>query len=258
MNSSLPSGISAFIFAHQDDELCAALLIASRKAEGRAVRVVYLTDGEAGRASAETRNRESRDALGALGVSADEVVFLGTEHRFPDGKLYTVLPQALNAVEETMRPIEPVHEIFTLAYEGGHQDHDATHAVAVILAKQLGLLERTRQVPFYRAGGGLGLRVAVLAPLVENGPVTHWPLGVAERIRMLALMGRYPSQWRVLLVLGPLLAAACALRPGLPLQPVSLDRLRGRPTAEPLFYERRREVDPADVSAAISKLLRDL
>jgi hypothetical protein len=58
-------------------------------------------------------------------------------------------------------------------------------------------------------------------------------------------------------VLGPLLAPACAVRPGLPIQPVSIDRLRGRPTARPLFYERRGAIDAADVGEAISSLLRD-
>ena len=141
-----------------------------------------------------------------------------------------------------------------MAYEGGHQDHDSAHAAAVLLASELGLLERTRQLPFYRAGTRRRLPIEVLAPLPENGPVTYWRADIAARLQTLALMRMYPSQWRVLLVLGPLLAAAFAVRPGLPLQPVSLDRLRERPAAR-LFYERRREVRFGEVADAISGAL---
>jgi hypothetical protein len=67
-------------------------------------------------------------------------------------------------------------------------------------------------------------------------------------------MRMYPSQWRVLLLLGPLLAWAYAARSGVPLQPVSLDRLHERPTAAALFYERRRTVEFTAVAGAISRL----
>jgi LmbE family N-acetylglucosaminyl deacetylase len=255
MDNSTSNGLSLFVLAHQDDELCAAPIIARRKAEARPVCVVYMTDGGAGKVGAETRNRESRKALAALGVAPAEIAFLGSAHGFPDGKLHTVLPDALRSLEETVRSIGAVEEIYTLAYEGGHQDHDAAHAAAVVLAVRLGLLVRTRQIPFYRKSGGLGPGVAVLAPLAQNGPATAWPLSAAERIRTLALLRLYPSQWRVLLGLGPLLATACAIRPGLPIQSVSLGRLRERPTAAPMFYERRREVDPVEVTRATGRLL---
>jgi LmbE family N-acetylglucosaminyl deacetylase len=253
MDNPGANGVSLFVLAHQDDELCAAPIVASRKAKGRPVCVVYLTDGEAGGVSAQRRNRESGNALAMLGAAPSELVFLGSVRGFPDGKLHTVLPDALGSLEETVRAAGGVDEIFTLAYEGGHQDHDACHAAAVVLASRLGLLARTRQIPFYRKAGSVP-GVAVLAPLAENGTATPWPLSAAERIRMLSLMRMYPSQWRVLLGLGPLLAAACAVRPGLPVQPVAMKRLRERPTAAPMFYERRQKVDAAEVTGAIARL----
>ena len=96
--------------------------------------------------------------------------------------------------------------------------------------------------------------VAVWAPLPENGEAAYWPTDAAARLRTLALMRMYPSQWRVLAVLGPLLALASSVRPGIPLQPVSLRRLRERPMAGPLFYECRRRVTYEDVAGAISRL----
>jgi LmbE family N-acetylglucosaminyl deacetylase len=254
MNVLPDDGVSLFVFAHQDDELCAAPIIASRKTSGRPVRIVFMTDGAAGRASSDQRDAESRSALRNLGIREDEIVFLGSRKRFPDGALYQVLPEAAGALRSAVEAIEAVGEIFTLAYEGGHQDHDATHATTVSLARDLGLLHETRQIPFYRAASGAVLPVAVWAPLPENGPVTWSPTTRAMRLRTAALTRKYPSQWRVIVGLGPLLAAASAVRPGVPLQPVSLDRLKERPTTEPLFYERRGEVEFADVARAISQL----
>jgi LmbE family N-acetylglucosaminyl deacetylase len=247
-------GTSLFVLAHQDDELCAAPIIASTRAGGHPVCVVYMTDGGAGRASPARRDRESLRALEALGVAADEVIFLGSRHRFPDGAIYKVLPQALAALRDVARAVAPVSEIFTLAYEGGHQDHDTTHALAVRLSAELGLLESTRQIPFYRAVTAPGLPVGIWAPLPENGPVTYLPINAAARLRSLSLIRMYPSQWRVLLLLGPLLAWAYAVRPGVPLQPVSLERLKERRAAGPLFYERHGKIGFAEVASAISRL----
>jgi LmbE family N-acetylglucosaminyl deacetylase len=257
MDAPSQLGTSLFVFAHQDDELCAAPIIAELKAAGRALRICYMTDGQARRIPPARRDSESLAALRALGVAADEVVFVGSRHRLPDGALHEVLPEALAALRDAARAAAPVADIVTLAYEGGHQDHDAAHALAVRLAAELGLLERTRQIPFYRAGTMPGLPVAAWAPLPENGPVTYSPVSAAARIRCLSLMRMYPSQWRVLLLLGPLLAWAYAVRPGVPLQPVSLDRLKARPTAAPLFYEGRPQVEFAAVTAAISRLFED-
>ena len=161
MNASMDAGASLFVFAHQDDELCAAPIIAGRKAAGRPVRVVYLSDGRAGRVSPQLRNAECRNALRSLGVGPDEIDFLGTPHRFPDGALHEALPEVLDALRSTPR-LDSVSEVFTLAFEGGHQDHDVAHAVTVVWANELGLLGSTRSdrvLPRLRArlaGRGLG------------------------------------------------------------------------------------------------------
>jgi LmbE family N-acetylglucosaminyl deacetylase len=249
------AGVSLFVFAHQDDELCAVPIIAARRAAGRAVRVIFLTNGQFGGVATATRDEESRRALARLGVAADEIAFLGSDAGFQDGRLYRALPEAFEAFERELRAAGPIAEIFTLAYEGGHEDHDATHAIVVAAAERAGLLDRTRQIPFYRAGDWPGELFAAFAPLAENGPATVWPASAADRFRIIRQMRMYPSQWRVLAVLGPLIAASLLVKRGLFLQPVSRARLGERPTARPLLYERRRGLGFEEVGAAIRGLL---
>jgi hypothetical protein len=45
-----------------------------------------------------------------------------------------------------------VERIFFPAWEAGNEDHDAVHVLGLALAQRKGLLERSFQIPYYRAG----------------------------------------------------------------------------------------------------------
>src|SRR5215210_5707676 len=122
-----------FIFAHQDDEIALVSRIRFEVARGHRVTCVCLTDGAAV-ASAATRDRESRGVLARLGV--DDFRVAPAEERIADGALPEHLEEALRFVEAT---IGDVDEVVTLAWEGGHQDHDAAHLVAAVFARRRGV-----------------------------------------------------------------------------------------------------------------------
>ncbi len=224
-----------FVFAHQDDELAAAARIGYLLRSGATVTCVYLTDGQGRGAPSAIRNEESRRALHHLGVDLARVHFAGAEEGIPDGALHEHLDRALELLES--RVPEPVDEVWCLAWEGGHQDHDASHLVAVAFAAGRGVVERTFEVPLYRRHRVFAFQT--LAPLRVGGAWTARRIGLREAMRVLALCRFYRSQRMTWLGLLPtaivrLLVERCEWT-----RPIDLARLAQRPHDGALLYERR-------------------
>lgn len=225
------------VLAHPDDESIFSTRISRDLAARHRVFCVYLTDGGAGRASPEVRERESRRMLGSLGVGDRQVFFPGIRHGIPDGGLPLHLTAALGRLEEAVGAA-PVRRIYTPAYEGGHQDHDAAHLIALAFASQRGLLRRTWQVPFYHGRGTPWKLFRTHDPLESNGRRLQRRLAAGEALRHTLLVRHYTSQWRTWLGLLPGLAWRRGVLRREWLQPVDPGVLHRRPHPGPLLYER--------------------
>src|SRR5262249_19429757 len=143
-------GVTLILVAHPDDEViaCGALMQKMEKAI-----VLFATDGApqdehfwkqhgSRHAYARLRRQEAALALGAAGAMA---MFL-TDHvdgGIIDQELFRNLPAAIAAVERIinqlkMDQLKPTC-ILTLAYEGGHPDHDAACFIASIVGRRSGI-----------------------------------------------------------------------------------------------------------------------
>ena len=124
-------GTTLMLVAHPDDEVIAfaGLMQKMKKAI-----VVFATDGAPrdpyfwqswGSRSryAEIRRKEAFSALSIVGA---QPVFLAdrVENGIVDQELFRRLPAAIKAFEQVVDAIEP-NSLLTMAYEGGHPDHDA-------------------------------------------------------------------------------------------------------------------------------------
>jgi N-acetylglucosamine malate deacetylase 2 len=139
-------GRTLVLVAHPDDETvgCAALLQRMREPV-----VVFCTDAAPADEFfwkkygsrlryARMREEEGQRALGIIGVS--EVEFLGSEplpsgEGMRDQELHQNLEHACERLTGLVRRHRP-QAILTLAYEGGHPDHDACSILASSLAVQ--------------------------------------------------------------------------------------------------------------------------
>jgi LmbE family N-acetylglucosaminyl deacetylase len=228
---------SLFVFAHQDDECLLSTRIAREVETGRRVHCVFLTAGSGPGVPSAVRDAESRAVLAELGVAAGDAHFVGSDHRIPDGSLAGHLPEALRRLEEAVGH-HPIHRVFTMAYEGGHQDHDAAHVAALAFARRRGrLLRRTWALPAYH-GQGLPWIFYRVARALPDRPrhVRRLPAGLAWRHAF--LVWRYPSQRRTWVGLFPELFVQRALLRREVLIPAELDAIRGRPHAGSLLYEK--------------------
>lgn len=214
-----------FVFAHQDDEVALASRIRFERALGSSITCVCLTDGAAA-VPAPTRDHESRKVLTLLGVTDFRVMH---EQRIADGSLPDRLDDALAFLESS---ITLVDEVVTLAWEGGHQDHDAAHLVALVFANKRGVA--CLELPLYN-----GYRVRDPLFRVNNPPGDGWTerrLSRREYFANVLLARFYPSQRKTWLGLAPLLLVGKARELT---RVAGLQRATEPPHPRPLLYERR-------------------
>jgi N-acetylglucosamine malate deacetylase 2 len=135
-------GHTLVIVAHPDDEAvaCAALLQRMREPH-----VLFCTDGGPldpyfwGRygsreAYSRLREKEARLALSHLGVSSVEFLKTRSGQAIIDQQLFHHLPEAVDAVTDIVSRIRP-DALLTIAYEGGHPDHDSCNFITAQIAR---------------------------------------------------------------------------------------------------------------------------
>lgn len=248
---SRPAHTALFLFAHQDDEFGVYQRILACRQRGLRVACAYLTDGQTASATAEQRNRESLGVLARLGVAPEDVFFAGAELGIGDARLPRHLTKAAAWIARWLDRYPLVDALYAPAWEGGHHDHDALHALAVTLAAERGLLGRTWQFSLYQAKGLPGPLFRVLAPISDNGPAVA--IGIPWRARLTHLRAclSYPSQRTTWIGLFPFVLLHYLLRGVEQLQPVAPARLEQRPHAGALYYEKRRFFTWPQMQAAL-------
>ena len=192
---------SLLIMAHPDDESisCGGLL---QRIEQPCV--VFATDGApedeyfwhkygSREAYAKLREDEARAALQAVGVTAVE--FLAHQVQVPlvDQRLYKSLVPAFAALSRIVEQFRP-RCLLTLAYEGGHPDHDSVSFLGAQLARAH-LLPIWETPLYHRDPSGQGIYQEFIE---EQGEVIEHPIegkGLAAKKRMLAC---YKSQFDAL------------------------------------------------------------
>jgi LmbE family N-acetylglucosaminyl deacetylase len=229
-----------FLFAHQDDEFGVYQRILDARRRGLHVACAYLTDGATGGVTAGRRNAESRAVLARLGVDGGDIAFAGEQLGIGDGRLPLHLERAARWVDAWLGGFDDIDALHVTAWEGGHHDHDALHALAVLLAERRGLLERTWQYSLYQADGLPGPLFRVLAPLPQNGAPQAWTIPWRDRRSFLRHCLSYPSQRVTWTGLFPFVLLHYLVHGVQTLQPVALERLRERPHAGALYYEKRK------------------
>ena len=229
-----------FLFAHQDDEFGVFQRIADCRARGLRVACVYFTDGATPKATAAQRNLESLAVLERLGVARDDVHFAGQQLGIGDAQLPRHLQRAVHWLDTWIDGFANIDALHVTAWEGGHHDHDALHALAVTMAARRGLLARTWQYSLYQAAGLPGPLFRVLAPLPQNGPAQQRTIPWRARRDYLGHCLSYASQRGTWIGLFPFVLLHYLVRGTQSLQPVDPARLDQRPHAGPLYYEKRR------------------
>lgn len=246
-----PKDIALFVLAHQDDEFFCLPFISRALAEGKHVKCVYLTNGGYGGQPIDRRITESLKVLQAVGIDAANVTFLGVQEKIPDGLLHLHAAQVFVALRSFCQRNRP-SQMFVPAWEGGHQDHDVCHALALYVSISLGLA-RPKQFPLYHGNRSKPL-FRVMSYLTSNGNVEFVHIGLKQALRNLATAFAYPSQWKTWLGLLPFAAWKILFTRTYTLQPTDVSRLSYRPHEGQLLYERRGFCAFDSVAACIEEI----
>lgn len=231
--------MNLFLFAHQDDEYAVYSVLEQLVAQKQPLKLVYLTSGTPGGELSQRRNRESLQVLADIGIAAPEIYFIGADAGIPDAKLCQYLDRAANCVQQLYSATAAPTRIYTPAWEGGHQDHDATYLIACYLARRFDCVATSRQFPLYQGQGLPGSLWHTFAPLSANGAVEATPLSVHQRLRYLRYCLSYPSQWSSWLGLFPMVMLNLFTQGRQYLQPLLLERVAEDPHAGACLYQRR-------------------
>lgn len=225
------------VMAHPDDEFAVFPWLEAACRERRAVHCCWLTDGGWGGQDTSRRRAESTAVLSRIGLRSEAMHFMGERLGIPDGELHDRLDVVVPVLRELFEALPKPLEILVSAWEGGHQDHDATHLAT--LAASTGSRSRIRQFSLYQGANLPGPWFRVLAPLPENGPGSSLPLGFSSRLRCILRCTAYASQWKSFLGLLPFYALKMFTRHPFVLQDVDYSRTAEKPHQGRLLYERR-------------------
>lgn len=225
------------IFAHPDDEFAIFPWLKLATEQGRDVHCVWLTDGGWGGQDQRRRRLESIAVLSSLGVVEANMHFLGEAWSIPDGSLYRNLNSLIPRLRHELQYLLPDAELLIPAWEGGHQDHDASHLVGLALMAMT--RNTTFQYPLYNGFGLKGPFFSVMRPLPANGPVHFVNVPLWRRLEHSIRCLRYFSQWKSFLGLLPLYVWRMRHSDAFCLQPVQIERTGNRPHPGALLYERR-------------------
>jgi LmbE family N-acetylglucosaminyl deacetylase len=239
------------ILAHFDDEYAALPLVRARAKAGLDQWFLYVADYATPQLGAR-RLAETRALLTHLGIDPARAISVGSG--VTDGRLHQAVSPAYAALAAAVADIGPVERLVCAAWEGGHPDHDLCAAAAVRLSQSLAGAPPIDQFALYHGRRLPGPLFAACDPIPENGPTQAVAASAADWLDHAAAVRFFPSQARTWAGLWPSMFATFARR-GFTYQALDPDRVRHRPHAGPLLYERRFGVDYATVRAAADHLL---
>jgi LmbE family N-acetylglucosaminyl deacetylase len=190
-------GRTLVLVAHPDDEsiTCGALLQRMRQPL-----VVFATDGGPqdeyfwGKYSSRDnyvalRRREAEAALQAVGVREMHWLADAEGRLFTDQHLFRHLPDAMESLRRFVAGQKP-EAILTLAYEGGHPDHDSCNFLGRHVAEEFRL--PVWEAPLYFRRGGDNVLLQEFHS--KNGTEIEYTPTPEEFRRKLAMARAYESQ----------------------------------------------------------------
>ena len=194
-------GRTLVLVAHPDDEAAGCGALVQRIADPI---VIYATDGAprsdffwkqhgSREAYAAIRRREAEQALAAAGVAHSH--FLDEANPVPDQELFLNIECAFMALTRLIG-CELPEAILSLAYEGGHPDHDSCAFLAAMAGQHFGL--PVWEMPLYHRGDNNIVRGAFL-----DGEAVHVQPTNDELARKRAMFAAYQSQAHVMAEFAP-------------------------------------------------------
>jgi len=198
---------SIFILSHQDDEICIFENIRLALKNKRKIKIFFMTNGylkkKISKKSLSERDKESLKVLKKMQVKKKDIIFFGRENNINSCKLFKNLKFCYDFLLNYLKDLDGKIELFTHAYEGGNEDHDACNVIILKILKNYSKKNILAfQFSFYNADTKL-FPYKVQKPLKINGKLLKINVKFSHRFQYLKYLFEYKSQFKVWIGLYP-------------------------------------------------------
>jgi len=248
---------TVFILSHQDDEFGVFESIHNSIQNKNNVYIFFMTNGVIGKSISKNmcsnRDLESLTVLKKLGIKKQNIIFFGRKNDIPTCFLYKNLDNAYKKLDQFLNKLNGNLTIFTHAYEGGNEDHDACNILILKLIRKNKKIKSAFQFPLYHALSLFYYKVQ--SALKINGKIIYVKSSFMRRIKFIIYLFNYKSQLKVWVGLYPFLILNLLFRKYYILQNIRKDFIIKRPHHGKLLYEKFRNLNYSDLKLRFDKFL---
>ena len=226
-----------YLFAHQDDEFGAYVDISS-KIKNNNVYVIYLTSGykkQIIKSKLSKRDKESLFVLKKIGVKEKNIHFFGKQLNINCNNLFLNMSKVYKKLNRLMQNNTP-HEVITLAWEGGHEDHDACNIIARKIGYKFKIINNCKEFSLYNACNCKVIFFRVFNPL-KKGKIIR--ANFYKRLFYILCLFKYRSQLKIWFGLYPFIIYHDLFNGYNYMQPLNKSKKIIRPHKGRLLYEIR-------------------
>lgn len=180
-----------FFLAHYDDEIGVFERIKYHTSLNHNVIILYLTSSSFDGKKNIKRENKTVAVLRRLGIQKKNIIFYGKLNNIPDLKLYKNFKSVYTDCLKIFKGYEPIKNIYTHSYEGGHPDHDAANIIIRMLCKKLSLNDNFFQFPLYSGKGSKWIFFKIFDSSKINEDVILKNISFTDRILFIKLFFSY-------------------------------------------------------------------
>ena len=200
------------------------------------------------------RDLESLKVLKKLGVKEKNIFFFGRINNIETCCLYKKLEFAYKILSQKIIKTPGKKIIYTHAFEGGNEDHDACYAIVKKLINNLKDIQLAFQFPLYNSNNSL-FYYQVQKIIISNGKLIKIKTKFFNRIRYIGYLFYYKSQLRTWIGLYPFIIFNLLFRDYYCLQKIDKNLNIRKPHNGKLLYEKFKRCSFSDIQNQLKKFL---
>jgi hypothetical protein len=236
-----------FILAHQDDEFGIYEKINWCVKNKKNILIFYMTSGSINKKINKLqiyfRDIESLKVLKKIGVKKKNIIFFGRLNNIATCCLYKKLQAAYIEISRIINNINGKKIIYTHAWEGGNEDHDACYLLTKKIFLEQKLIQCCYQFPLYNSYKSFLFPYKVQKPLDKNGITIKIYSSFDDRFKYISYLFYYKSQIKVWIGLYPFIIFNLLFKGYYFLQKINKKKSYEKPHYGDLLYEKFKRCD---------------
>lgn len=235
-----------FIFSHYDDEFGLFNAIENSVNNINNVYVFYLTNGLQKEnlnniKKLHQREKESLNILLKLGVKKKNIILLGKKFNIPVYHLYKNLDIIYRYLNKFLKKLRGKHLIYTHAWEGGNEDHDACFVITKKILFKYDYCKKGLQFSQYHRSNSNFYPFKIQTLIRSRSKIYRTKLNLTSKIRYILYLFNYVSQFYLWIPIYPFIIYKILINDYGNVKIISKNLNLSKPHSGDLLYERMRK-----------------